>query len=152
MSVHSIGCNDNIHAIPGVLCLCYRFNRLATEQAYTVPSLLATCSCLCLGFMCMMEPIFSSIYIESQPEASVMDESVIHTCTYIHVHTYMYIHTNIPKFIVTQLFASLPTQQLSTLIIWLLSNLLPIRIHTTSSSNTYTCVQDPCIIIWYISI
>ena len=88
----------------------------------------------------MVEPIFSSI--GNQPEASVMDRSVI--------HTYMYIYTNIPKFIVTQLFVSLLTQQLSTLIIWLLSNLELIRIHTTSSSNTYTYVQDPCIIIWYI--
>ena len=96
----------------------------------------------------MVEPIFSSI--GNQPEASVMDKSVIHTYMYVHVHMYMYIYTNIPKFIVTQLFVSLLTQQLSTLIIWLLSNLEPIRIHTTSSSNTYTYVQDPCITIWYI--
>ena len=97
----------------------------------------------------MVEPIFSSI--GSQPEASVMDRSVIHTYMYVHVHMYMYIlYTNIPKFIVTQLFVSLLTQQLSTLIIWLLSNLESIRIHTTSSSNTYKYIQDPCITIWYI--
>ena len=91
-----------------------------------------------------MEPIFSSI--GNQPEASVMDRSVIHTYMYVHVHIYK--HSKV--YCDTTVCLTSHSAIISTLIIWLLSNLEPIRIHTTSSSNTYKYVQDPCIIIWYI--
>ena len=66
----------NICMIPGVLCLCYHFNRLATEHKLRLyPPMLD--SCFLFRFVCMMEMVFSST--RSRPKATVMDRSVIHT-------------------------------------------------------------------------